>query len=128
MAINLTTPFNQNNGTRLIVIRVDPRDEDQEMTVTLQMRSSVASGDNVVSEATIVIRNGVSDRVSRATLSAGQPYSMALVPESRVLSTATGFTDAMAAWKGGSNNTGRKAALETQMLSAGTIHSSLTGT
>lgn len=128
MAINLTVPFNVNNGGRLLVFKVAPDDEAAQMGVTLQMRTSVAAGDLVISETTIIIRNGTSDRVSRGTLSAGQGYVGALLYEHSALSTPTGFTDAINAWRGGTSTANRKTALETQMLSAGTIHASLTGT
>lgn len=128
MSINLTVPFALGNGARLLVLKAEPHDEIAEMTVSLQMRTSVAGGDIVISDVALVIRNGVSDRVSRGVLSAGQNYAGALLYEPRALTTATGFTDAMNAWRGGNSNSNRKVALETQMLAAGTIHSSLTGT
>ncbi len=128
MSINLTTPFNVNNGARLLVFKVDVRDDDSELTVTLQLRTSVASGDIVVSECALIIRNGASDRISRGTISPGQSYASALLYEPRAVSTPTGFTDAVNAWRGGNSPSNRKVALEAQMLAAGTIHSSLTGT
>lgn len=127
MPITLTTAIVNPNGTRLIIQDVHPNDVNSTMTVTLELRTPSGT-DHVVSSRTITIRNGVSDRVSRAVLTASQRLEDWLLYEPNVLTTATGYTDAIAAWRGGTTAAGRRTALETQMLAAGTIHSSLTGT
>ena len=127
MPITLSVAITNPNGTRLIIADVHPNDVNSTMTVTLELRTPPLT-DHVVSSRTITIRNGASDRISRATLTASQRLEDWLLYEPNVLTTATGYTDAITAWRGGTTAAGRRTALEAQMLSAGTIHSSLTGT
>jgi hypothetical protein len=127
MAITLTTPITNANTTRLIIQDVHAFDNTSTMTVTLELRTT-AGTDNIVSSRTVVIRNGTSDRVSKGTLSANMRLDEQLLYEPNAVATATGYTDAINAWRGQTTAAARKTALEAQMLTAGTIHSSLTGT
>lgn len=128
MPITLTTPFTWPNGTRLVVSRVQPREEQNEMTVVIDLRTP-APTNHIGSSKTLVIRNGLCDRVSRnSSPSALMDWHDFLIFEPSALTLAAGFDNAMAAWKAGANEGVRKAALETHLLSVGVIHASLTGT
>ncbi len=128
MPITLTVPYTWPNGTRLVIATVNPNDDDSVLTVVIQLRTPPAS-DHVGSEAVLKIRNGLCGRVSRNTnLGVLGRWNGWLVYEPNVLTVATGYTDAMNAWKAGATPAARRTALETHMLSVGYIHSSLTGT
>ena len=125
--LNLTTPVSLPNGTRLIISRVDIDDESSVVNVTFQMRSPLAT-DMLVSQKVIQVKNGLSDRLVRGGLPVGSSYDAAMIAIPGVQSTATGFTDAVNAWRAQATANARKVALETLGLSAGWIDSTLAGT
>lgn len=128
MPINLTVPFAWPSGTRLVIDRVRSDEEVEVLTVVIQLRTPVASN-HIGSEKVISIRNGLCDRISRnATPGALMRWDDFLIFEPAALTVAAGYTNAMNAWKAGATPAARRLALETHLLAAGYIHSSLAGT
>ncbi len=129
MSLTLTTPYALPNGTRLIVASARPDDDNQILNVTIEMRSAPGT-DVVVSQKSLAIRNGLSDRVRRNSAPvAGTLITEAMLFDQAAVSTPTGYTDAMNAIRAAANTpAARKAALETAGLAAGWIDASLTGT
>jgi len=125
--LNLTTPVTLPNGTRLIIVKVESDDENAVMYVTFQLRSPVAT-DLLAAQRVVQVKNGLSDRLTRGGLVVGSTYSDALNVFVGVLSTPTGYTDAINAWRAQATANARKVALETLGLSAGWIDSTLAGT
>jgi hypothetical protein len=103
MARNLTVTFTVSNGTRLRVDveRVNKRDSVITAEVTLRTGAAGTPQDAEISRAIINIRNGRSDLVRRAVVSAGGLLTSALAVDADALSTPTGFTDALAAYRQG---------------------------
>jgi hypothetical protein len=129
MALTLTTPFTLANGTRLIITSARPDDDAQILNVSFELRTTVPGGDLVISRKEVSVRNGVSDRIKRnAAPAAGTMLFDLLLFEQQVLSTPTGYTDAINAWRAAATPAARRAALEALGLTAGWIDASLAGT
>lgn len=130
MPITLTTPFVLQNGTRLVFGKFDFNDETQVMTVPMELRTPPAT-DAPVARYVLTITNGTCSLLSRQ---ASPAVGLGIDDPTRYIvqstrTVATGYTDAMTAWRGATNtSSGRKTAMEAHMLSAGHIDSSLTGT
>lgn len=127
MTLNLTTPIPLPNGTRLSVASINVDDDNSIMSLTFQLRSPNAS-DLIVSQRVVQIRNGLSDKIAKGSMPVGSGYDSALVVSVSAVSTPTGYTDAINAWRAQASANTRKAALETLGLSAGWIDATLTGT
>jgi hypothetical protein len=129
MSITLTTPYAlPSSGTRLLITSVRVDDDQQQGFATIELRSAPGT-DYVISSQAVVIRNGLSDRVRRnVSPPAGTRIDEALALEQSAVSTPTGYTDAVAAWRGGATPAARRSALEAVALAAGWIDASLTGT
>lgn len=117
------------NGTRLVFGRFDFDDEQQVMTVPVELRSPNAT-DVLYARVTMILRNGESSLLSRQT---NPPAGLAANDPARYFiqttrNAASGYTDAMGVARGAANTPGgRKNALEAHMLTAGHIDSSLAG-
>lgn len=124
MTVNLNVNINLPNATRWMVNTVQVDDDAARMTVLIQLRTTGVT-DLIVYEIPLTVINGVSSKLSRAVPTPLQSVTSVLSVGS--LSTPTGFTDAMNAWKGGGNANARKTALEAYLLSSGIVDSSLAG-
>lgn len=128
MPITLTAPFTWPNGTRLVIDKVSPNDEDAVLTVVIQLRTPPASN-HVGTEKVLKVRNGACDRLSRnASPGDLMRWDGWLIHEPGALTLASGYDNAMNAWRSGANAQARRAALEAHLLAVGVIHSSLAGT
>ncbi len=125
--ITLTTAFPVPNGTRLLITSVSPDDDNDILRVMVTLRSPAGSS-HKYSDVVLNIRNGLCDRVSRGVMGADQGTQAALLYERDALTVASGFTNALAAWKAPASRALRLQALETHLLSTGVIHANLTGT
>lgn len=125
--LSLTTPVTLPNGTRLIISSVSVDDDNAVMGIVIQMRSPPAT-DLLVAQQLVQVRNGLSDRLSRGAMLPGSQYGDALVIARSVVSTASGYTDAINAWRAQATANARKVALETLGLTAGWIDANLAGT
>ncbi len=131
--IGLTVNIAIFNVTRVGVLDVDFREDDGVALVNLEAKTSVANGDVRYQKYTIAVQNGAGTgpTASQKIARNGAPTNIfqdALVIVSQV-NIPSGFTNLLAAWSNSANTTKalRRAAAETQGLSAGWIDSSLTG-
>lgn len=125
MAINLTTPFTLSNGTRLVVSKPVIDEDGQTLTFTVAMRTATGGSppDCNISRKTLQIRAGGGDQVQRnAAPVAGGDHDDVLIFVPNGVTAASAFTNAYTQLKTS------RAAFEAHLLSAGYIHSTLTGT
>lgn len=121
MAYNLTTNITVPNLARLIAQRPNIDDDNNIMTVTIEVRTT-APTDFVIGYRSLYIRNGLSDRLVKNTApTAGLQLLDALITyQANGVSTPTGFTDAVAAWAGGgASATAKRNALEAALKTMG---------
>lgn len=129
--MQLTVDYLIGNGKRLVIAKVNPDEEQQTMTISWELRTGLGAtpNDAVLASKVMVVRNGSSDRLNRqASPAAGSRINELLLLEPLALSTPTGFTDAMNAWRAAATTNARKAALEAHGLVVGWIHANLAGT
>jgi hypothetical protein len=102
MARNLTVPFTIGNGARMRYVLVSL---STEITVEATMRTAVGGTppDAEVSTKRFSIRNGRSDRLFRGTVLSGGTLRGALRVDADLVSSPTGFTDALAAYRTSDN-------------------------
>lgn len=121
---NLVTPFTINNGQRLIFVTFGWDDDNEVLTVPIELRTSVATGAKLICAVTSVITNGACTLLSRApgsNLLALTDSTAFFTIGSRTV--ATGWDAAMAVRNATyANKQLRRAALETHMGSAGAGH------
>jgi hypothetical protein len=105
MARNLTVPFTIGNGARMRYVLVSLSTEAGEITVEATMRTAVGGTppDAEVSTKRFSIRNGRSDRLFRGTVLSGGTLRGALRVDADLVSSPTGFTDALAAYRTSDN-------------------------
>lgn len=125
--ITLTAPFALANGTRLVATMAKPDDDEQVFTITYELRTAPAT-DIVLASQTIRVRNTRSERLQRNASATGIAARDLIQVDPNGISTPTGYTDAIAAWRAAATPATRRAALDAVGLSAGWIDSSLTGT
>lgn len=112
------------NANRWNITRVDVREDENYMLVTVTLRTPAATN-NIVSTAYIEVRNGTSTKVSYVAPISGLPLSESLAVSP--VSTPTGFDDAMNVWRAGGTNNARKTALEAHLLTANIVDSASMG-
>lgn len=124
MARNLTTPFAISNGARMRYSLLHLHVEAQEIVVEATMRTAPggAPPDSEVSTRRFRIRNGRSDRLSRGAVLSGGSLRGALTVEEDVVSSPTGFTDALTAYRQSDN------AFENHVATAGYVAANLAST
>ena len=124
MAINLTTPFTLTNGARLVFngIRVDEDASTLDFTVNLRHAVAGTPPDTNIATKRLQIRATGGDQVQRGVPIAGGSHEDHLLFVANAVSVASAFVNAYAALKAS------RAAFEAHLLSAGYVHSSLTGT
>lgn len=125
MPINLTTPFTLSNGTRLVISRPVVDEDAQTISFTISLRTAPGGTppDSTVSDKRLQIRSGGGDQVSRnASPVAGGRHDDLLIFTPNGVVTANAFTNAYTALKT------NRATFEAHLLSAGYVHSTLTGT
>jgi len=129
MTIALTTPVSIPNVQRWNVANIQVDDEKGSMLVDVEVRTSGATN-QIAARARIVIFNfatgGLTTKLSFVTPLLGADVTSIL--SFGQLNLATGYTDAVAAWKGGATSAARKAALEAFLLSSGICDSTFAGT
>ena len=125
--MQLTTPYAVQNGQRLLAAAVVPSDDRDTIALDVELRTAAGS-DLVISRRRVVVRNGRSDRVSRAALPLGAAMEDALTVTQDVQPTPAGFTNAFNAWRAPGNKAARSNALLAAGLADGWIDSSLAGT
>ncbi len=124
--MNLTTPFPlPANANRLLITSVVI--DDESLQIAIELKTPIATNQQV-SRVMLRVRNGRSDRVSRATLVSGDALTGALLFERLAVATPAGLDNAVNAWRAGATPQARRDALELHLVSAGVIHSSLAGT
>lgn len=125
MAINLTTPFNLTNGTRLVISRPVVDEDALTITFTVALRTAAAGTppDTNISTKRLQIRAGDGDQVRRnAAPVAGGDHDDLLLFFPGAVVVANAFNNAYTQLKTS------RAAFEAHLLAAGYIHSTLTGT
>lgn len=128
MAITLTTPYSFPNCTRWLVTGFTTDENAQVAQVVVRFAS--ASGTNLTAQnVKLVIRNGLCDRVVRNSAPAANGLLGDVALQASALNLASGYTNAINAWRvGGATPALRAAALEAHLLSVGIIDATLTGT
>lgn len=131
--IGLTVNIAIFNLTRVGVLSVDFDEDNNVALVTLEAKTSTANGDVRYATYKIAVANGAGTpaTASQKVARNGAPaniFTDAISIISQV-NIPSGFTNLLAAWYNVANTTKslRRAAAETQGLSAGWIDSSLTG-
>jgi hypothetical protein len=119
--ITLTAPRPLGSATRWRVDRVLPNEEAEEALAIVQL---LTPGLMLITDRFVTIRNGAS--IGVAIDPSPARFSDALVNTS--VSTPSGYTDAVNAWRTGDTPAARRAALETWMLSAGVAGANMAGT
>lgn len=125
MAINLTTSFTLTNGTRLVISKPIVDEDASTISFTVALRTAVGGTppDTNISQKRLQIRAAGGDQVQRnAAPVAGGDHDDLLIFVPSGVTGASAFTNAYTQLKTS------RAAFEAHLLSAGYIHSSLTGT
>ncbi len=123
--ITLTTSHLLGSATKWQILDVQPNDTNAVAYVTIVLLNAT---NLVVSQKTIAIHDGTSDKLDFTTPQVGQSLQEALLFSPSALSTPTGYTDAVNAWRaGGATAALRRTALEAHLLSVGYMGSTLAG-
>lgn len=121
MAYNLTTNITVPNLARLISQRPVIDDDNNIMTVTVEIRTT-APTDYIIGYRSLSIRNGVSDRLVKNAAPVGglQLLDALITYQANGVSTPTGFDTASAAYyAGGSTPAQKRNALEQALKTLG---------
>ena len=128
MTIALTTPIAIPNVQRWAVANVSIDDNNSVMLADVNLLTSAGTG-QVAARARVAIYNfatgGLSTSISVVTPLSGSDVTSIL--SFSTLSLATGYTDAVTAWRGGATSAARKTALEAFLLSSGICGAGLAG-
>lgn len=130
MSWNLTVNFTLPNGHHLDYPKFVFDEEVKELSFTVELRTSNASGARLVTRVPMVIRDGLSDQLSRQdVIPAGTGIDDWTAYFKRTQrTTATGYTDAKAAERAAANSpSARRTAMEAHVASAGHIDATLAG-
>jgi hypothetical protein len=138
LAISLTVNYPSQPPARLEFAPFDGSgatfawiDDIEALITRVELRTSAANGRRLICSVVMEIRNGTSTTLARQSSPvAGLDYCHSgyyFIVGNRI--TASGYTDAMAAWRAAANTpSARRTAMEAHFLSAGHIDASLAGT
>lgn len=124
--ITMTTARPLGSALKWMISAIEQNDAINVAQVTI----ALLNGANVVvSSKAINIRDGISDKLSyNVNPQAGQSMLDALLLSEQAMSTPTGYTDAVNAWRaGGATAAARRTALEAHVLTVGYLDSTLAG-
>ncbi len=127
--ITLTTQITIPNAVKMDISRPDFNDDLTECKFTVTLNAGASTGTRVCSW-NMTIRDGISDMVARQSSPAVglnvEDSTRYVILSTRT--TATGYTDLIAAWRTNGTSVNRQAAFKALLLSAGHVDSTLTGT
>lgn len=125
MAHNLNPNITFNPGTRIVLAgRPLLNEAEDQMTVTLELRTAPGSGNLRITGRTLVVRNGParSDRLVGQTPPAGGDFTDRIHVQVGALElAANAVATLMAAFDGGANANAKRDALEDALVSIGVI-------